>query len=101
LPAATVITAPASSVTATTATLNGVVDPNGSQITACHFTVTPAPPHPAQETCSPTPATGSTPVLVSASLTGLAHATTFSVRISATSVQGTGTGAVTTFKTSP
>ncbi len=101
LPAPTVITAPASSVTATTATLNGVVDPNGSPITACHFTVTPAPPKPAQETCSPMPATGSTPVLVSASLTGLAHATSYSVRIVATSAQGTSTGAVKAFKTSP
>ncbi len=100
LPAPTVITAPASSVTATTATLNGVVDPNGSQVTACHFAVTPAPPKPAQETCSPTPATGNTPVLVSASLTGLAHATSYSVRVIATSAQGTATGAAQAFKTS-
>ncbi len=100
LPAPTVITAPASSVTATTATLNGVVDPNGSQVTACHFAVTPAPPKPAQEMCSPMPATGTTPVLVSASLTGLAHATTYSVRVTATSAQGTTIGAVKAFKTS-
>jgi hypothetical protein len=101
LPAPTALTAPASSVTTTAATLNGVVDPNGSQITACRFTVTPAPPKPAQEVCVPTPQSGNTPVLVSAALTGLGPSKTYSVRLTAISAQGTATGKTQTFKTSP
>jgi hypothetical protein len=71
----------------------------GGVVTACRFKVTPAPPTPAQASCSPKPQTGNTPVLVSASLTGLTPSTTYSVRVTATNAQGNSTGAPKTFKT--
>ena len=43
-PAPAVLTGSPSAVTSSSATLTGTVNPNDSQITACQFTISPAPP---------------------------------------------------------
>jgi hypothetical protein len=88
LPPPTVITGAVGNVGVTKARLTGVVDPNGSQITSCHFTITPAPPSGGSVKCSPMPGTGNTPVAVAAPITGLAHATKYTVQLVAASAQG-------------
>jgi hypothetical protein len=100
LPAPTAITGPVSDLTATTATLNGTIDPNGSPVTSCGFTITPAPASGAGVACgSRSPGSGDTPVPVSAAVTGLAPSTTYTVRLTATGAQGTGTGQPVEFTT--
>ena len=98
--APTVVTKPASSVTQTTATLNATVNPNGVGVTKCEFeygTNTEYKSTPVA--CSALPGSGTSPVAVSASVTGLTANTTYHVRISATSGSGTSKGADETFKT--
>jgi hypothetical protein len=92
VPPPTVITGPVSALQPSTATLNGTVDPNGSHVTGCHFTVSPAPPAGANAACSPAPGTGNSPVAVSANLTKLTAGTAYTVTLSATTAQGTTTG---------
>ncbi len=101
LPAPTLLTGPPSDLTPTTATVNGTVVANGSQITTCAFTISPAPAMDSATTCTPTPGSGSTPALVSAAVTGLTPATTYTVRLMAATAQDVTTGAAVTFTTPP
>ncbi len=98
-----VTTGDATNVAANTATLNGTVDPDGLTITDCSFqyvddaqfqvdgyaSASSAP-------CDSTPS-GSDPVPVSADISGLSPDTTYHFRLTATSADGTATGADNTF----
>ena len=96
--APTVLTGPASDVETTTATLNGTVDPNGSPVTGCHFTIAPAPASGGTLPCTVSGGAG-VPQAVSAAATGLTAGTKYTVGLVATSAQGTSTGAAVTFTT--
>lgn len=103
---ADVSTSAASGVASTTATLNGMVNPNAVQVTACQFeygtgTSYANPPVP----CMQTPAqigNGSSPVSVSASVAGLTPNTIYHYRLDATNAHGTNDNSQDqTFTTSP
>jgi hypothetical protein len=90
-------TGAASTLTKTTATLAGSVDPKGGTISNCHFEwVTEAAfqvtgfTGAASKACSPTPS-GNGAVSVTAKPTGLTAATTYRFRVVATNNSGTGT----------
>jgi hypothetical protein len=99
MPPPAVLTGPPSVTTSTSATLNGIVNPDGSQVSDCHFLIAPAPPGGGSVPCPQQIGGGSTPVAVSANLTALAPATTYAVTLVASSAQGTSTGATVTFAT--
>jgi len=94
-----VVTAAASAVTSTTATLNGAVNPDAWQITSCEFDISPAPSGVATIPCAQQLAAGGAPIPVSATALGLAPATTYTVTLNATSVQGSSSGSPVTFTT--
>ncbi len=94
-------TKPASSVTQTTATLNASVNPNGGEVTACEFEYGTTNSYGSSASCSSLPGAGTSPVAVSAALTGLTANTTYHFRISATSATGTSKGSDGTLKTTP
>jgi hypothetical protein len=91
-PAPTVETNLASSVTQTTAMLNATVNPNGGEVTDCHFEYGTRLPSGATKPCSTAPGSGTSPVPVSASIEGLAADTTYHFRILATNAGGKGEG---------
>ncbi|HTA32912.1 MAG TPA: hypothetical protein VK721_05755 [Solirubrobacteraceae bacterium] len=93
------VTAAPGSLTGTSATLTGTVNPDGSVISGCQFTLSPAPPAGATIPCPQQIGAGSTPVAVSAPVGGLSPATTYTVTLTATSAQGSGTGTAVTFTT--
>jgi hypothetical protein len=98
VPAPTVITAAASLLTQTSATLNATVNPNGVNVSECKFewgtsTAYGSPP----EKCASLPGSGTSPVAVSAPVAGLTNKTTYHFRISATNASGTSQGPDQTF----
>jgi hypothetical protein len=105
-----VATDPASAIGATSATLNGTVNADGTAISDCHFAYVDAAdyntalpnPYSAGQTvpCTPTPS-GSSPTSVSAALTGLAPGTTYHVQLFAANSNGTNSGGDLTFQTLP
>ncbi len=101
----TVVAAPsvetgmASSVTETEATLAGMVNPNGSNVTDCRFEYGVSPSLGSSVPCSSSPGAGTSPVPVTAKLTGLTPGQTFDYRIAATNAGGTSHGSEQTFKT--
>jgi phosphodiesterase/alkaline phosphatase D-like protein len=96
-----VVAAPASSITQTTATLNGSVNPNGAEMSKCEFEYGTTVSYGKTATCVPSPGTGEAAVAVSASLSGLSVNTTYHYRIVAVSPGGTSLGVDETFKTPP
>ncbi len=96
-----VSTGPASGVTNSTATLTGTVNPDGSQITDCQFTISPAPPSGATAGCAQQVGEGSSVVPVSATLAGLSPATTYAVTLSAASAATQASGSSISFTTAP
>ena len=99
--APSVVTGTASSVRATTATLNATVNPNGVAVGECELEYGTTIAYGSSAPCTPSPGSGTSPVAVSAPITGLTASTTYHFRISATSAGGTGTGSDQTFKTLP
>lgn len=97
----TVQTGAASGVSATTATLNGTVDPNEWQVTGCEFTIAPAPQGGTTFPCAQQLGAGAAPLAVSATATGLSPATTYTVTLTAASAQGASGGAPIAFTTPP
>jgi hypothetical protein len=97
----TVVTSAASSVGRTSATLNATVNPNGQTVSDCHFEYGTTTAYGSSAPCSPSPGSGTSPVAVSASVSGLAANTTYHFRISATNPRGTSTGGDEAFKTLP
>jgi len=100
MPAPAAVTGAASAVTSTGATLTGTVNPDGSQVTECHFTIAPAPSGGPSIPCQQQVGAGSVPVAVSAAIAGLAPATSYTVTLTASSAQGSASGAAVTFVTS-
>jgi phosphodiesterase/alkaline phosphatase D-like protein len=97
--APTATTGQASQVFATTATLNGTVDPGSSAVSDCHFAYGTNPlALTSTAPCSSTP-TGSGPQPVSASISGLSPSTQYYFALSATNSAGTSTGATQSFTT--
>jgi len=100
-PPPAVTTTAASAVTATTATLNGAVNPNAWQPTGCSFSISPAPAGVSTFPCAQQLAVGGTPAAVSATALGLTPDTTYAVTLTATTVQGSSSGSAVTFTTPP
>jgi hypothetical protein len=88
-----------SNLTATSATVAGTVNPEGSQITSCRFEYGPTLGYGQSVACSPTPGAGPTNVVVTANLAGLDRDTLYHYRLTATNANGTTNGSDATFKT--
>jgi CSLREA domain-containing protein len=86
-------------VTVTTATLSAAINPN-QRSTTVHFLWGPGATR-TSLTADQLVTPGTSAVSVSASLTGLTPATTYTYTVVATNADGTSTGAVQTFTTSP
>ena len=95
----TVETKAASPVTQTSATLNATVNPNGGTVSDCHFEYGTTNAYGSSASCSSLPGSGTSPVAVSAAVTGLTANTTYHFRISATNPGGTSKGSDQTFTT--
>lgn len=97
----TVTTLPATSITTTTATINGTVNPNGVATTCSFDWGTDGVNFPNRVTAAQSPVgSGTTAVAVSAALTGLAPGQTIYFKLGATNSVGTSVTAATTFTTS-
>jgi hypothetical protein len=96
----TAVTKAASSVTASSAVLNATVNPNGAAVSACTFEYGPTSSYGHSEPCATLPGSGTSPVAVSTTITGLAAKNSYHFRITATNPYGTGTGKGKTLKTS-
>ena len=94
-----VVTGVASAQRANSATLNATVNPNGGEVSSCTFEYGTTGSYGSSVPCTPSPGSGSSPVAVSAPLTGLAPATTYHFRIVATNIGGTSTGSDQTLAT--
>jgi hypothetical protein len=99
----TVLTDGASAVTSSVATLAGIVNPNGDQVTDCELQYgtdtsyeggVPVP-------CATSPGAGKSPVGVSAELSGLVSGTTYQYRFVAQNAAGRTYGASMSFTTLP
>jgi hypothetical protein len=91
----------ASSVAQTTATLNALVNAHGSEVEECRFEYGQPPAYGATAECSPKPGKESTPVPVSAAITGLIANTTYHFRVASKNASGKGNVVEQTFKTLP
>jgi hypothetical protein len=99
--APTVVTGPASAVTQTTATLTATVNPNEAEVSKCEFEYGETIAYGSTVPCTPAkPGSGTSPVEVSAEISGLTANKTYHFRISATNSGGTSKGSDETFKTS-
>jgi hypothetical protein len=96
-----VTTLAASSITQASATLNATVDPNGSQVSACHFEYGSSSAYGASAACTPTPGAGNAAVHVSAQVSGLSAKSTYHYRVVASNAGGTSAGADQTLGTQP
>jgi virginiamycin B lyase len=100
-----VVTGSVTALTKDSATLNGTVNPEGTELEECFFEYGEAgesPPLSSTVPCVETPTqigTGNAPVTVHANVTGLAHATDYSYRLAGKSELGTGQGDVESFET--
>jgi phosphodiesterase/alkaline phosphatase D-like protein len=102
--APTVVTEQASFPPAqTSATINATVNPNGGEVTNCHFDYGITSGYGREASCSSLPGSGISAVAVSASLTGLSPNTLYYFRIVATNAGGTSTDTINaqTFETAP
>lgn len=97
----TVLTEAASSLTATSATLNATVNPNGASVSECEFEYGTTPSYGSSVPCTSLPGSGSSPVAVSAGISSLAADTEYHYRISATNTGGNGYGFDRTLATLP
>jgi len=95
------VTGTPTAITGTSATLTGRVNPDGSQLSDCRFTISPAPPLGGSIPCAQQVGAGEAPVAVSAAPTGLQPNTTYTVTLTAASAQGTSSGSPLSFTTPP
>ena len=100
--APTAVTEEASAVTETSATLNATVNPNGTAVTKCTFEYGTETSYGKTAPCATLPGSGSSPVAVTAAISGLSAGTTYHFRIVAENAATTtkGEGADETFTTS-
>lgn len=89
------------SITQTGATLRGTVNPNGINVTECRFEYSTDRSFGLSVPCSSLPGSGSSPVDVSADVTGLSASTTYNVRLVARSSAGLTNGGDASFATLP
>lgn len=94
-------TAAPSSVTRTSGTLNGSVNPDETTVTSCHFEYRSSSEGTFTHTlpCSPEPKEGNSPVAVTASLSGLPSQSVYYYRLSAANSSGTSQGREETLET--
>ena len=97
--APSVETKAATGVGETSATLNASVNPRGEALNACTFEYGTTASYGSSVPCSALPGSGSSPVPVSAAVTGLTANTEYHYRFSATNAAGTAKGEDVTFKT--
>jgi hypothetical protein len=95
----TVTTGAATNITASSATLNGTVNPAGNATTAL-FDYGPTTAYGSQAAATPNPGSGTSAVTVSGAVTGLVCGTTYNFRLRASSSAGPSTGSNASFKTS-
>jgi hypothetical protein len=100
-PGPTVVTGQATNVSSNAATLNGPVTPNGAQVSDCHFDYGATTSYTASVPCSQSPGAGTSPVALSAPISGLTPNTTYDYRLVATGPGGTTDGANQTPTTAP
>lgn len=81
-------TGPASEVTRTTAKLEGEVNPGGEPVTSCIFEYGLTTSYGQTAPCAPAPGSGSTPVAVSATVSGLSAQSAYHYRIVARNANG-------------
>ncbi len=106
--APTAVTGKASEISENSATLNATVNPNGTAVSKCTFEYAAAAffeltdTYEAMAPCATLPGSGSSPVAVTAAISGLSASTTYHFRIVAENAATTtkGEGADETFKTS-
>jgi NHL repeat len=92
--------APATGVTATTASVSGSVNPEGVTVTGCRFEYGPSTSYGASSACSQSPPlTGSSAIPVSGSLAGLHPDATYHYRLAAVNANGPSYGEDQTFQT--
>jgi phosphodiesterase/alkaline phosphatase D-like protein len=94
-----VLTGVASGVTQTSGTLNATVNPEGEAVSDCRFEYGTSESYGSSIPCGELPGSGSSPVAVSAGVSGLKASMTYHFRISATNPIGTSLGADATFTT--
>ena len=97
----TVQTLAASSIAQTTATLQGTVNPKGGALSDCHFDYGTSTEYGASVPCSSLPEAGTSPVAVSAALSGLTPNRTYHARLVAMNAGGTSISADESFTTPP
>jgi hypothetical protein len=96
----TVVTSPASLIKKLKARVNGTVNPNGFEVSDCHFEYGTTPFYGTSIECSALPGSGSKPVGVLANLVGLKAKTAYHFRLVATNTGGTSYGEDQAFTTS-
>ncbi len=101
LPGPTVVTEKASAITQTGATLSATVNPNGGEVSECELEYGTTTSYESSAPCTTSPGSGTSPVAVSAQVSGLTANTAYHVRISATNPGGTSRGSDQTFRTLP
>jgi hypothetical protein len=99
LPPPALVTKSASSVGSTGATLNATIDPNGVEVKQCRFEYGTSTSYGSSVPCSKSPGSGTSPVAVSAAVTGLHAATLYHFRIAGSYQNESGSGADQTFTT--
>jgi hypothetical protein len=95
----TVVTEASSALTPNSETFNGMVNPNGGQVTTCKFEYGTTMSYGSSAPCASSPGSGESPVAVTASVTGLMGGVEYHVRLVATNAGGTSQGSDVTFKT--
>ena len=96
-----VVTEAATGISQTGATLNGTVNPEGSNVTSCTIEYGTTTSYGSSVPCSPSPGSGTSAVSVSAAVTGLTASTTYDYRVVAENAGGKDAGANETFTTKP
>ena len=94
-------TGEASEIHPSSATLNGTVNPEGVEVTDCHFDYGTSTSYGQTAACEQTVGSGSGEVAVTAKLNVLTPGTTYHFRLEATNASATNLGADATFSTPP
>ncbi|MFH0888660.1 MAG: glycine rich domain-containing protein, partial [Planctomycetota bacterium] len=97
--APTCTTNAATNVAGTTATLNGTVNPNGTNVTTCYFDYGTTTSYGISATVASLPGSGTSGVAVTANITSLSIGTLYNFRVVAINTGGTTNGSNLTFNT--
>jgi hypothetical protein len=96
-PVPIVVTGEAAFIGGTSATLTATVNPDGENVTDCHFEYGTSAEYGTSVPCSSSPGSGTSAVPVLANVSGLTTGTLYHFRISATNATGTSVGHDATF----